>query len=171
MRTVIARLIAFIIDWVVLCALFVVPQAILALTIDNWPFTYGTSQLAGWLWVLGTVSLPSWLYFTLSDRSSRGATVGKRVMKLAVRANDGSMLPRGRALIRTAVKLLPWEMTHIMVFFPEPFGEELTTAKIVLLVIVDALLLIWLVAPFLDRKRHRALHDRVAATHVVPNAV
>lgn len=161
------RLVAFIIDWVMLCALFVVPQAILALTIANWPFTYGTSQFVGWLWVLGTVSLPSWLYFTLCDSSARGATVGKRLMKLAVRDACESTLPRGRALSRTAMKLLPWEMTHIMIFFPEPFGEELTTARIFLLVIVDVLLLIWLLAPFLDRPRHRALHDRVADSSVI----
>lgn len=167
MRALIRRLLAFMIDWVVLFAVFALPQAIIALFVE-WPISYGTNTFVGWGWVLLTVSLPSWLYFTLSDSSSGGATVGKRVLGLSVREVDGERLPRRRALLRTAVKLLPWEMTHIMVFFPEPFGEELTPGKIVLLVIVDVLLLVWLVAPWLDRPRYRALHDRAAGSEVQP---
>jgi uncharacterized RDD family membrane protein YckC len=155
------------IDWVVLFLLFAFPQAILSVVLNDRPITYGSGQLVGWAWVLLTVSLPSWIYFTLCDSSSRGATVGKRLMKLGVRGVAGSQLSRSQVLTRTAVKLLPWEVTHIMVFFPEPFSEELTTAKIVLLVIVNALLLIWLAAPFLDRPKHRALHDLVARSRVV----
>lgn len=39
--------------------------------------------------------------------------------------------------------------------------------KIVMIVIVDALLLDWFIAPFLDRRR-RALHNRVTESDVVP---
>lgn len=171
MRLVIRRLVAFALDWVVLFAVFVAPQFLLAVVLDNWVLDYDSPPLLSWAWVTLTVSVPSWMYFVLSDSSMSGATVGKRLMRLSVRDGFGERLSRGRALIRTAVKLLPWEASHVMVFFPEPFGDELTTAKIVMLVIVDALLLVWLAAPFLDRPRHRALHDRAAGSGVLDVSV
>jgi len=57
-------------------------------------------------------SVPAWLYFTLSDRSSRGATVGKRRLGLRTQAKEGGHLGFGRALGRTAIQLVPWEVTH-----------------------------------------------------------
>lgn len=89
------------------------------------------------------------------------------MLRLSTRSWEGGALPRIRALRRTAVKLLPWELTHVMIFVPEPFGETLTPFKIAMIVIVDALLLAWFIAPFLDRRR-RALHNRVTESDVVP---
>ena len=171
MSLVIRRLVAFVLDWVVLFVVFVAPQFVLAVVLDTWVLDYDSPPLLSWAWVTLTVSVPGWIYFVLSDSSATGASLGKRLIGLAVRDESGERLSRGRALVRTAVKLLPWEATHIMVFFPEPFGEELTTTKIVMMVVVDVLLLVWLAAPFLDRSRHRALHDRAAGSAVLDTGV
>lgn len=161
------RLVAFMIDWVVLFCVFALPQFILALMLGRWVLSYDSPPLAIWAWVALTVSVPSWIYFTLSDSSAAGATLGKRLFGLAVRDLKGGRIGQWRALARTAVKLAPWEMTHIMIFFPEPFGDEIGTAKIVLIMIANALLIVWLAVPLLDRPGHRAIHDLVARTRVI----
>jgi uncharacterized RDD family membrane protein YckC len=66
--------------------------------------------------ILWNFSLPVWLYFLLSDRSPSGATLGKRVLKIQVREVSGGQVSTGRALVRTAVKLLPWELVHVSAF-------------------------------------------------------
>jgi uncharacterized RDD family membrane protein YckC len=165
-RLVLIRLLAFALDWVVLFAALAAPQALVALVWGDWPLASVDSGWLVWGWVLLTVSLPSWVYFTISDSSRRGATVGKRVLGLAVRddADDGR-LSRGRSLARTAVKLLPWELTHVMIFLPEPIGETLTPFKTGMIVLVNSLMLIWLVVPVI-RPDRRALHDLAAGSVV-----
>ncbi len=73
----ISRHIAFVLDWLVLFVVLVAPQAMIALIWNDWPLKDVENGLLAWGWVVLTVSVPSWFYFTLSDRSGRGATVGK----------------------------------------------------------------------------------------------
>lgn len=166
MPIVLTRLVAFMLDWVVLFLVFVAPQGVIALFWNDWPMNNVDNGFRAWGWVVLTVSIPSWVYFTLSDSSVGGATVGKKITNLAVRSEESTTLPRSSALVRTAVKLLSWELTHIMIFLPEPFGETLTPFKVAMIVVVNTLMLVWLVVPFLDR-RQRAVHDRLAASQVV----
>lgn len=69
-----------------------------------------------WYIILLTFSGPAWLYFIVSDRSTRGATLGKRVFKLRVSGTTEERVSLGRAVVRTVIKLLPWELTHLFVF-------------------------------------------------------
>ncbi len=78
------------------------------------------------------------------------------MLGLSTRSSEGGALPRIRAFRRTAVKLLPWELTHVMIFVPEPFGETLTPFKIAMIIVVNALLLVWLVTPCHCVARHGA---------------
>ena len=168
MRILIRRLIAFALDWIVLFLVLVLPQALIGLLWDGWPLLHVDDGWLVWGWVLLTVSVPSWMYFTLGDSSVRGATVGKRVLGLAVRDTaSGGRLPRERAVLRTAIKLLPWELTHVMIFLPEPVGETLTPFKTAMIVIVNGLMLAWLLVP-LVRSEHRAIHDLAAGSVVAP---
>lgn len=61
-------------------------------------------------------SLPTWLYLLLSDRSRHGMTLSKRLMRIQVRGRQGGRLTTSRALLRTAIKLLPWELVHWFAF-------------------------------------------------------
>ncbi len=69
-----------------------------------------------WRRLLLNFSLPTWLYFILFEGSPRGATLGKRLLRLQVRRLDGRALGIGPALRRTALKLLPWELLHLSIF-------------------------------------------------------
>lgn len=66
--------------------------------------------------ILWNFSIPVWLYFFLADRSPSGATIGKRWMGLRVRSADGRQAGWEQALLRTFVKLLPWEFVHVTLF-------------------------------------------------------
>lgn len=167
MRTLISRLTAFMVDWLVLFAVLAAPQfAIMTLT-GSWFLDQDSSPVASWAWVGISVTLPSLAYFVLSDHTPRGQTFGKQVMKIGVRSDDAFRLTWSQALVRNIVKLIPWELTHIMIFFPEPFSEDdPSSGKLALMMLSSIAFVLWLVAPFFDRPSFRALHDRVAGTRV-----
>lgn len=71
----------------------------------------GASQpLSGpevWYMTLLTFSIPAWIYFIVSDCSGSGATLGKRLFNLRVALATEKRVSLGRAVMRTAIKLLP----------------------------------------------------------------
>jgi RDD family protein len=56
--------------------------------------------------------LPVLLYFALLESSRWQATIGKRVMGLRVTTLDDGRVGFLRALLRNALKLIPWELAH-----------------------------------------------------------
>jgi uncharacterized RDD family membrane protein YckC len=162
------RLVALMVDCTVLFTVLAAPQfAIMALT-GRWFLDQNSAGVVTWAWVFVSVVIPSFVYFAICDRMRDGVTVGKRVTRLSVRPTDGTPMTWSRAIVRNAVKLIPWEATHIMIFFPEPFSDDpLSTGKIMLMSVANVLLVVWLVVPLLDRPDFRAVHDRVASTRVV----
>jgi uncharacterized RDD family membrane protein YckC len=138
------------------------------------PVTFGLQALTGyrpdtgigvWLASITTISLPSWIYFTLSDASPRGATLGKRMLGLGVATTAGSRVGLGRALLRTAVKLIPWELTHATMFALSPRLGTFSALQAGLLTIVYVLLAAYLVVA-LRNGGTRSVHDLVAGTGV-----
>ena len=73
-----------------------------------------------WATLLLNFSLPTWIYFAVADASAGGATLGKHWLGLTVSRDDGGRLGPTQALGRTAVKLLPWELTPCGGFWPGP---------------------------------------------------
>lgn len=69
--------------------------------------------LAIWVGIVVNFSLPSWSYFVLSDAYFGGRTIGKRAMHLGVVPVGVHRIGLGRALARTAIKLFPWELSHV----------------------------------------------------------
>lgn len=63
-----------------------------------------------------TAILPVILYFTVLESSKSRATWGKRRMGLRVVHVSGRRLSRGRALVRSVVKFLPWQLAHTCLF-------------------------------------------------------
>ena len=79
------------------------------------------------LYTLATISIPVWIYFAVMESSRWQATIGKLCLGLKVSDKFGSgRLRFGPAMIRTMIKLLPWELVHIGVNLPEPlmFAEK-----------------------------------------------
>lgn len=119
-----------------------------------------------WHALLLGFSLPSWLYFTLSDASKAGASVGKRCLGLAVLAANGHPPRWPRAVLRTALKLLPWETVHVAAFALGDASFELRGSQSALLVTANLLALVWLAVAVRSRGM-RSVHDVVTGTRVL----
>jgi len=155
------RLAAYAIDIVILAAVLI-------------PLAFGIHALTGyrpdtgigvWLASVAEISVPSWAYFTISDMSPGGATLGKRLLGLQVRSADGSRIGLGRALLRTAIKLAPWELTHLTFFALSPQLGTFTDLQLGLLIVVYVLFAVYLVVA-LRNGGARSVHDLVADTVV-----
>lgn len=93
------RIVAFMIDWVLL---------MLLMKLFGW-------DSPGWI--------VTWLYFALLESSSRQATIGKGIMGLKVTDLNGRRLSFGKASGRFFAKILSW-MTLLIGFFMAFFTEK-----------------------------------------------
>ena len=107
-----------------------------------------------------------WLYFTLIEQSARQATFGKRLFHLQIAHVTGSRIGFWRALLRTVVKLLPWELTHVTLLIPVPMWWDPSPGFRVGLIVVYLLIGIYLGVMFLNRRR-QSIHDLVLNTVVI----
>ena len=83
-------------------------------SLHDW-LSLGTAgaELLGFVFLV----LPVGIYLYLGEASERQATVGKRLLSLrVVDAATGGRLAKPRVLVRTIVKLLPWEVAHFFVW-------------------------------------------------------
>lgn len=160
------RLGAYLLDYALLITLLVLPQAVLVAVTGGFPFNRLRNgwQIEGW--VLLSISLPAWLYFAWSESSARQATVGKRVLGLQVVSTSGGEIAFGKALLRTAVKLLPWELTHLTLLLPVPLWWDRNPGFRPGLAVAYLLMGIYLVVIWRSPHR-RGPHDLAAGTVVV----
>jgi len=173
-----ARLVAFVVDSVVLLSFILVFWAVAGLQLliasdfgDKDP--PGSSYYA--VLAIAMAVIPLWLAFNVVLCRWRGQTVGKYVADIKVVGEDGRPLGLRRSLARFL--LLHPLLSHI---FLVP-NWLLTTAIVTSLTVSAAVLVVTLTITFLsvfaiflttgavllDRNR-RALHDRVAGTTLVP---
>lgn len=136
----------------------------------------------GWFYVaysLLTVSLPVWLYFAGYEAGDDRATYGKRWLGIVVTGADGGEISFGRALLRTFLKLLPFEVAHIAVTVPAnpfidplsgafvlPAGDDLAASTIVGVLVALLALGVGLLILAINADR-RAPHDLLAGTFVM----
>lgn len=158
------RLAAYWIDFAVLALLLVGPQLLVSTLTGGFPFSTLTEGYQIELWVLLTISLPVWAYFLLCERLA-GRTLGKRLLKLSVRDVSGNRIGWDQAFLRTFVRLLPWELTHIIILFPEPWFQVAEPKNTALLYIPNAMIILY-VAVLVKNHGVRALHDLLANTRV-----
>ncbi|MCA9980541.1 MAG: RDD family protein, partial [Anaerolineales bacterium] len=154
------RGIAYTIDVVILFAVLA-PFAFLVewgLAIDP------ASGVQIWMAAVLSFSLPAWTYFALSDWSVGGATLGKRLLKIRVVKDDSpEKLSLGRAVGRTAVKLLPWEIVHTFGF--ALIGVVPEWVQMGGLVVSNVLLIVYLGVAAVTHGR-KSVHDFVVGTAV-----
>lgn len=130
------------------------------------------AQLLGFLLLV----LPVGGYLFVGEASVRQATVGKRVLGLrVVNAVEGGRPSRTSILVRTVVKLLPWEIAHFAVWNIAAITAAGDSASslwafppwlVVTVVAANVLPLIYL-AIVLLQKDGRGPHDLVAGTRVI----
>jgi uncharacterized RDD family membrane protein YckC len=111
--------------------------------------------------------LPVVLYLAAGEAGSAHATRGKRATGLAVLGPGGTWPGRRRILVRTAVKLLPWQLAHLALTRAAGVGvarsPKLAGAGFGLALAVAGTS----VALAASRPDGRALHDLAAGTRVI----
>jgi uncharacterized RDD family membrane protein YckC len=120
----------------------------------------------GQLVAFGMVTLPISAVFAMAEAAPRGATWGKRRLGLRVEGLDGRAIGIGRSALRTALKFLPWELSHAAIWrFTIP-GSVPESVPVGLLAIAWTLVGVNLVAALAGSRR--TLYDRLSGTRVVP---
>jgi uncharacterized RDD family membrane protein YckC len=175
-----ARLVAFVVDSVVLLSFIFVLLAVaglqLLLTSDFGEEDPPDSSFNAVLGIVMAV-IPLWLTFNVALCRWRGQTVGKYVADIKIVREDGRPLGVGTSLVR-------FLLLHPLLFHPFLALLWLLTAAVTVsvtvsfavLMVAAALAFLSLVAPFLAAGsvlldgRRRALHDRLAGTTVVPTS-
>lgn len=134
----------------------------------QWAFFDSLPQTGPEIWrtLLWNFSVPVWLYFILCDSSSRGATLGKRPFRLKVVDMENHPLSKSQALLRTAVKLLPWELVHVSAFALSVDMSVLSGVQMAGLIGANVLVIVYAVV-LAARRGQRTIHDFAARTKVV----
>lgn len=166
----IRRAAAYLIDYAVLFAAFVITQSFILKPLRALIFGSDDWMKAGGLplevYVLLTISLPAWLYFAANESGARQATIGKRILGLIVADVSSKRISFGRALLRTIIKLLPWELSHLTANLPTSMWFEPEPGFRFGFLVVWALLVVYLALILLTRRK-QSLHDIVAGTVVI----
>jgi uncharacterized RDD family membrane protein YckC len=122
-----------------------------------------TAELGGFL----LLTAPVILYFGLLEASPWQATIGKRALGVVVTSRNGERLPVGRALTREAIRFLPWEMSHALIWqiVLSPGGRSFPPWIAVGFGLVYVFVFILLFTLFVG-SNHRTLYDRIAGSVV-----
>ena len=119
-----------------------------------------------WAYVFATVSTPFGLYYAFFESSERQATVGMRLLGVRVTDLYGERISFGRALLRTVVKLIPFEVNHAVMFLPVPLMNETNPNFRYGFILVGVLMIVYLVSVVLTSRR-QSIHDLIAGTVAV----
>lgn len=118
------------------------------------------------LYVSLTISLPVWFYFAFFDSNKSKGTFGKRLLKLELLDNQSNRIHFGNSLVRTFLKLLPWEIAHTGIIFPTPMYFEENPDIRILTIIGLVLFLLYGLSILLDKK-NQAVYDKLLGTQVI----
>jgi len=119
------------------------------------------------MYVFLTISLPVWFYFAYLDSYKYKGTIGKRLMKLNVyNIQNSTRISLHKSFIRTIFKLLPWEIAHIGVIFPEPLYFAQNPDIRILSVGGLVLFAVYFISIYFD-KNSQSLYDKLFDTKVV----
>lgn len=116
-----------------------------------------------WYALLVSFSLPTWLYFIGFESSRAGATPGKRLAGVRVALAEPGGSRRPRVVVRTAIKLIPWEVVHLASFGLASPDEPFTRLQTGGLALGWILILVYLAWAVMSRGRV-SVHDRAAGT-------
>lgn len=163
--TAVRRLAAYLIDWCLFACwggvVFVVTWFGQAGE-PAWPANPWLGQALGF----SLTTLPFGLYFALLESSGRQATVGKRLLGLRVVTLDGARPAPGRTMLRAAVKLLPWELGHVVPYQMVALPADAEMPGWVLAVSVIAMLAALAYVVALWSPSGRTPYDRISGTRV-----
>jgi len=112
--------------------------------------------------------LPVILYCAWAESSPRQATFGKRRAGLVVVSVTGGRLSRKRALLRSALKFLPWQLAHSCLFrIPGWPSDPQDPSPLIWAGLILAQALVFLTLLTLTVGQRRTPYDRLSGTVVV----
>ena len=112
------------------------------------------------------VTLPVTLYFAISESSKQRATWGKQRLRLQVADANGERISVGRALTRTLLKFIPWELSHTLIW-ELSFSPQANSA-LISLGFGSVYVLIGLnIVSLLRTKSHQTVYDLLTGTCVI----
>ena len=118
--------------------------------------------------VILTLTVPVVLYFALSEASRFQATIGKRLMKLAVVDMAGRRARLKQTLLRALIKFLPWEFFHTILWHWEGWPTNpapATNFQILAITTVWIVVVCFVVSLFVGSRR--TPYDWAAGTGVI----
>jgi uncharacterized RDD family membrane protein YckC len=122
------------------------------------------SGRAMWNAAILCYSIPTWIYFVVCDCSPTGASVGKRLWGIRVLSVRNRVVTVVDAFNRTAIKLLPLELTRLVFLFADPTDAN-QQANTFVVTLANLLAFIYLVVCS-RTQGERSVHDLVAGTAV-----
>lgn len=152
----------FILLYITLATIILLLIALL-FRIDQWLFDNRTTAQ---VFSFFMITFPVMLYFGLTESSAKQATRGKHRHGLRVVGRDGNRIGPWRAFARTVFKLIPWEISHTLIWnirFSQGSFSTITTYGFVLVYLLVGLNL----ASVLLTKTKQSLYDLLAGTYVV----
>lgn len=159
------RAFAFIID----VAIFFVIGFLIAIFINLITSGAPVTPFDVYIRVIICFSIPFWTYSILSDYSKSGSTIGKKIMKINVVTLEKERLRLHQGISRTAIKLIPWEMTHLSFFgLSEGWStySNFSITQIILIVITYALIFIYVIF-IIKTKGFKGIHDLISRTQII----
>ncbi|MEF3307119.1 RDD family protein [Paenibacillus sp. GYB003] len=160
-----ARIVAFLLDYVLiagyLAVLFVVSFPAQPLIKPLFTTSPLTAELSGFL----IITLPVYLYFAVCEGSKSHATWGKRKMGIAVAGVRDRPVGLGTSLLRSALKLAPWELAHFAVWHIVIPSELPASLVYTALATVYVLVFAYVISPFWNPRR-QTIYDSIAGTVV-----
>jgi len=127
------------------------------------------SPAAGQLIAFSSLTLPVFLYFFMQEKSAKKATIGKRILGLQVVMIKASSNHSRGILIRTVLKLLPWEIAHWGIQWLAFYVKKEAAPPIwvwVVLIVPQVVAFFYFVS-MLYTKGTLSLYDAIAGTKVV----
>jgi uncharacterized RDD family membrane protein YckC len=165
------RVAAWLLDYLLIAAYLILLTAV-SLALRASPAQVGfnsamSQPVAAELLGFSLLTLPVVLYFALSEASRWQATFGKRALRLAVVDQKGGTLAVRRALLREAVRFLPWELSHALLWRVALSTDRGSISVVVTVgfVVVYALVGLYVLTLFIGS--HRTVYDRLAGSLVI----
>lgn len=164
MKLFLKRLFAYWIDFILIAVILIFIQWLIYQATSGFPFDYLRKGIEIEVWVLLTMSLPVWAYFIGMEMYKQ--PIGKRMLRLVVMDQVGSQIKFRQALGRTFIRLLPWELTHVIILVPQPWWGLEEPENPYLILIPNIIWIMYIVVLFFN-KGQKGIHDFFARTRVV----
>ncbi|MFS0576840.1 RDD family protein [Sporosarcina sp. 179-K 3D1 HS] len=165
--TLLLRFKAFMIDYILifvyLVALFLVSVFLFPSLQQLFTGSLVAAQFAGFV----MVTLPVSLYFIISDSVIGGQSFGKKKMRIRVVDKKGNAPSVPRMIFRTALKFLPWELSHYLVYRLIYVGAGEVPIHYYLVGVFIYVLMFAYILTTIFTKKKQSLYDLISKTQVI----